>query len=272
MTGAGGQVGLALRDRLPGARFLPRAELDVCDAERVREALRGADVIVHLAAMTDVDGCERDPELAHAVNAEGTRNVVEASPDTARLIYVSTDYVFDGSRDGEYGEDDAVGPINAYGRSKLAGERFVAGLPGGLIVRTSWVFGEGRNFVRSIVAAARAGRALRVVDDQRGRPTAAADLARALAHLVSAPRSGVLHVSGDGPSASWADVAQRAVRGAGLDVAVERIATATYVRDAGRRIAPRPANSTLSIERARAAGVPLVDWRGSLDSYAAAMA
>jgi dTDP-4-dehydrorhamnose reductase len=272
VTGAGGQVGLALREHLPGARFLSRAELDVCDAAQVRRALSGADVVVHLAALTDVDRCERDPALAHAVNAEGTRHVVEAVPDTARVIYVSTDYVFDGCSERAYEEGDAVGPINVYGRSKLAGEGFVAGLPRSLIVRTSWVFGEGRNFVRSIVAAARAGRALRVVDDQRGRPTAAADLARALAHLVAVPRSGVLHVSGDGPPATWADVADRAVRSAGLDVGVARIDTAAYVRDASGTIAPRPANSTLSIERARAAGVPLADWRRSLDLYVAALA
>ena len=175
MTGAGGQVGLALRAHLPEAAFLARAELDVTDRAAVAEAVGAADVVVHTAAMTDVDGCEHDPERAEAVNAGGAENVAAAG---ARVIHLSTDYVFSGTRRGEYAEDDPTGPLGAYGRSKLAGERAVLARPGNLVVRTSWVYGEGRNFIRSILGAERAGKALRVVDDQRGRPTWAGDLAR----------------------------------------------------------------------------------------------
>jgi dTDP-4-dehydrorhamnose reductase len=162
VTGAGGQVGLALRDRLPGAAFLTHAELDVTDTEAVREAARGADLIVHTAAMTDVDGCERDPERAQAVNGGGAANVAAAG---VRVIHLSTDYVFSGDAPGEYREDDPTGPLGAYGRSKLAGERAVLARPGNLVVRTAWVYGEGRNFIRSILGAERAGKHLRVVSD-----------------------------------------------------------------------------------------------------------
>jgi dTDP-4-dehydrorhamnose reductase len=174
VTGAGGQVGRALGRHLPGARFLDQSALDVCDAEAVRSLLAGCDVVINTAAMTDVDRCEREPEAAWAVNEGGAINVAAA---VRRVIQLSTDYVFDGSKPDEYTEHDSPAPLNVYGHSKLAGERAVLAHPGGLVVRTSWVFGEGRNFIRSIVAADRAGRELRVVSDQRGRPTAADDLA-----------------------------------------------------------------------------------------------
>ncbi len=131
VTGAGGQVGSALRDRLPEAIFLARADLDVSDAGAVRSALRAGDVVVHTAAMTDVDGCERDPDAAFAVNAAGAANVAASG---ARMILLSTDYVFDGARRARaYREDDPTGPLSAYGRSKLAAERVgarAAGQPG----------------------------------------------------------------------------------------------------------------------------------------------
>ncbi len=254
MTGAGGQVGLALRDRLPGAGFLTRAELDVTDAAAVRAALSGADVVVHAAAMTDVDGCERDPDRAEAVNAGGAANVAAAG---ARVIHLSTDYVFSGEEGGEYAEDAATRPLGAYGRSKLRGEQAVLARPGNLVVRTSWVYGEGRNFVRSILAAERAGKHLRVVSDQRGRPTWAADLARALAHLAGRADTGVVHVTGAGEPCTWADLAELVV-----GHPVERITSAEFGAPA-----PRPRNSVLSLDRARSLGVPLADWRDSVMRY-----
>jgi dTDP-4-dehydrorhamnose 3,5-epimerase len=251
VTGAGGQVGLALRARLPQATFLTRAELDVTDADAVAEALEGADLVVHAAAMTDVDGCERDPERAQAVNAGGAANVAAAGP---RVIHLSTDYVFSGSEAGEYAEDDATGPLGAYGRSKLAGERAVLARPGNLVVRTSWVYGDGRNFIRSILRAERAGTALRVVDDQRGRPTWAGDLARAITFLAGRDDTGILHVTGAGEPCTWADLAEVVV-----GHPVERITSEELAAPA-----PRPRNSVLSLERARSLGVPLADWRDSV--------
>ena len=254
VTGADGQLGRALRDHLPAARFLTREDLDVTDARAVGDALGGADLVVHCAAMTDVDGCERDPERAAVVNAGGSANVAQAA---GRVIMLSTDYVFDGSADHEYGEDDPTGPINVYGRSKLDGERAVLAAGPNLVVRTSWVFGDGRNFLRAIVGADRAGRELRVVDDQRGRPTWSGDLAEAVAFLAGRDDRGVLNVAGDGEPASWADLAELAV---GHRVA--RVTTAEW-----GAAAPRPPRSVLALDRARRLGVPLRDWRESAKRY-----
>ena len=162
VTGAGGQVGRSLRQELPAARFLTRQDLDVTDGAAVRSLLKGTDVVVHLAAMTNVDRCEAEPDAAERVNGWGTGVVVDAAAASgARVVYLSTDYVFDGRKRGEYIEDDAPAPVNVYGRSKLAGEERVRAREENLIVRTSWVFGDGRNFVRTIVDAARAGRPFR---------------------------------------------------------------------------------------------------------------
>ncbi len=254
VTGAGGQVGTALRAHLARATFLDRAGLDVCDAAAVRAAFGRGDVVIHAAAMTDVDGCERDPDAALAVNATATGNVVATG---ARVILLSTDYVFDGRSTRAYAEDDPTGPLSAYGRSKLAAERAALAQPGNLVVRTAWVYGSGRNFIRSIRAAERAGRPLRVVDDQRGRPTWADDLARALAHLVGAGTTGILHVTGDGEPCTWADLAELVV-----GHPVERISSAQLAAPA-----PRPQSSVLDLHRAHALGVPLADWHRSVQRY-----
>lgn len=258
VTGAGGQLGRALRVTLPRARFLDHAALDVRDRAAVGRELGGFDLVVHAAAFTDVDGCERDPARALAVNGEGAANVAATG---CRVIMVSTDYVFAGRKRGEYGERDRPAPINAYGRSKLEGERAVLAHPGNLVVRTSWLFGEGRNFIRSIMAADRAGRELRVVDDQRGRPTAAADLAAAIAHLCARDDRGILHVAGDGPPCSWADLAELVV-----GRPVSRISSSSL-----GAAAPRPRNSALALDRARSLGVPLADWRNSVRTYVEAL-
>jgi dTDP-4-dehydrorhamnose 3,5-epimerase len=254
VTGAGGQVGRALRRRLPGAAFATRAELDVTDAAAVAAAAAGADVIVHAAAMTDVDGCERDPEAAFAVNATGAANVAATG---VRVIHLSTDYVFPGSGAAAHAEDDPTGPVSAYGRSKLAGEEAVLAGARNLVVRTSWVYGEGRNFIRAILAAERAGKPLRVVADQRGRPTWAEDLAGALAYLAGRDDAGVVHVTGDGEPCTWADLAELVV-----GHPVERITTEEF-----GAAAPRPRNSVLALDKARGLGVPLADWRGSVMRY-----
>ncbi len=266
VTGAGGQVGRALRAVLPDADHRARPALDVTDEEAVRAAVQGADVVVHAAALTGVDACETEPEAATAVNDRGTLAVAAAARAAgARVVYLSTDYVFSGD-DAPYEEHDEPGPLNVYGRTKLAGERHLDP-EHDLVVRTSWVFGDGDNFVRSILAAARTS-SPRVVDDQCGRPTGAPMLARALAVALDRPGLiGTVHVAGDGPPCSWADLADAALRSAGLDVHVTRVDSATYAASAGRVVAPRPADSTLQLTRAREAGLPLEDWRHSLDSY-----
>ena len=266
ITGAGGQVGRALRPMLPDARFATHGDVDVTDARAVASAARNHDVIIHLAAFTNVDGCEVDRDMAQRVNAGGTENVVTAARAAdARVVYVSTDYVFSGDSTGEYREDDPVRPINVYGDTKLQGERHLD--PDlDLIVRTSWVFGEGHNFIRTILAASERG-TVSVVDDQRGRPTAAAAVAGGVVHLVAGGVSGIVHVAGDGPPCTWADLAEVAMSVAGSVHTVDRIDTAAYVASTTRVIAPRPPNSALALDKARSLDVPLLDWRSSVEDY-----
>jgi dTDP-4-dehydrorhamnose 3,5-epimerase len=254
VTGAGGQLGLALRDHLPEAEFLTHGDLDVTDQRAVRRALDGADLVIHCAAMTNVDGCEGDRDAAEVVNTDGAAHVAAAAQ---RVILISTDYVFDGTKDGEYTEDDRPNPINVYGSTKLAAEQAVLSTGRGLVVRTSWVFGDGRNFVRSIVSADRAGTPLRVVDDQHGRPTYAADLARAVAYLAQRRDAGIVNVAGDGPPCSWAELAEAAV-----GHAVGRVSSDDWAAKA-----PRPRNSVLSLSKARDLGVPLAEWQTGLAAY-----
>lgn len=257
VTGAGGQVGTALRTVVPGARFADRSLLDVT---RPDDALfDGVDVVVHAAAMTNVDACELHPDEAGEVNGDGARRVAAAAArHGARTIFLSTDYVFNGMKSGAYGEDDPPCPINVYGRSKLAGEQAVLEAdPRNLVVRTSWVYGEGRNFIRTIRGAAADGRTLRVVDDQVGRPTAAADLAAALKHLIACDAHGIVNVTGAGDPCSWADLAEVVTGGT-----VGRISTEKFGAPA-----PRPANSVLSLDRAAALGTPLRDWRSAVAEY-----
>lgn len=266
ITGAGGQVGTALRDFLPEGRFATRADLDVTDAVSLREAAEGMQAIVHLAANTDVDGCEAHPEDARLVNSIGTKNVVEAARGSgARVIYVSTDFVFRGDLEHEYSEDDETGPLNVYGTTKLEGEHHLDPTID-LTVRSSWIFGAGRNFIATILLLARQG-PLRVIHDQRGRPTSATELARSLAFLLGTELAGTIHVAGDGKPTTWAELARTAVTAAELDAEVIEIDTATYGAEANRLVAPRPPNSALALDMARRLGVPLLDWQTSVTNY-----
>jgi dTDP-4-dehydrorhamnose reductase len=267
VTGADGQVGRALRSYLPHARFLGHGELDVRDGERVRDSLRDVDVVIHLAAVTNVDECERDPELAHDVNGGGTHQVMRAAGSDTRVVYLSTDYVFDGTKRGAYSETDVVRPINVYGHSKLEGERQTATREGNLIVRTSWVYGEGTNFIRTILRAAESRPSLQVVDDQRGRPTHADDIAAALEVICRQEIEGVLHLSGGGPTCSWAELAEYVMTLSGQRRRVDRIDSETYAAKASSIVAPRPANSELALDKAISLGLPVRDWRDAVREY-----
>lgn len=264
VTGAGGRLGRALGDVL-GDRMvgLERETLDVADHDAVVRAVaaREPHAIVNAAAFTDVDACETDPDRAHAVNAQGAGNVAHAAAEAgAFCVQVSTDFVFDGDAGRAYLEDDEPNPLSIYGMTKAQGER-LARAAGATIVRTAWVYGpDARNFVAAILAAARAGRRVDVVDDQSGSPTWAPDLAAAIVSLVDRPAPGVFHVAGRGEASRY-DLARAAVEAAGFDPTLVRACSTAEMP----RPAPRPAYAPLDGPAWRAAGfAALRDWRDAL--------
>ncbi len=233
------------------------------------------EIILHGGAFTAVDLCESDPDTAFAVNALGTRHIAEASVRVgAHLLYVSTDYVFDGTLDRPYVEWDEPSPRSVYGRSKLGGEREVATVAGGsaTIVRTAWVNGaHGANMVKTILRLGRSDpkSTLRFVDDQRGCPTFTADLAKAIVRLAFDRRPGTFHVTNAGET-TWFGFAQATLAAAGMDPGrVEPIATADLDPP---RPAPRPANSRLDNAALRLSGLPpLPEWQDSLSRLVSAL-
>jgi dTDP-4-dehydrorhamnose reductase len=245
ITGAGGQLGAALREAFPEADARTRVELDV-----TRPFSGEADIVLHAAAWTDVDGAEADPVGAEAVNVGGTRNVVALG---ASVVYFSSDYVFDGSKREPYVESDEPRPLSAYGRSKLLGEREVRE---GWIVRSSWLFGwTGKNFVRTMLSLGRERDEVSVVADQVGCPTYVGHLAEATRELLSLP-GGVWHAAADG-ECSWAEFARAIFEEAGLSCRVREITTAELGRPA-----LRPPYSVLRSEREGASRLP--HWRDGL--------
>jgi dTDP-4-dehydrorhamnose reductase len=267
ITGAGGQLGHDLVGAFTDHDTVAttHAQLDVADRDAVLAAITELhpDAIVHAGAWTDVDGCETDPDRAFRTNALGTRHVVEGARLTgARVCYVSTDYVFDGTGERPWVEWDTPAPLSVYGRSKLGGERELD--PGATVVRTSWVCGaHGRNFVKTMLRAAGERDELTVVDDQHGCPTFTSDLAGAIRRLVVARLPGTFHVTNQGPT-TWFGFARAIVAAAGLDPAKVRPIATADLRPA--RPAPRPANSVLDNAALRLSGLPLLpDWHDPLD-------
>jgi len=247
---------------------LTRAELDVTDLGATRRVIAdtGPAWIVHCAAYTAVDRAEAEPEEAMRVNHGGTINVVSAAAEAgARLFYVSTDYVFDGAKGSPYRPDDPVAPGSVYARSKRAGEEAVLGA-GGVIARTGWLYGSGgRNFVEAILDRAERGESLRVVDDQRGRPTWARNVAEVVLDLIARDvEDGIWHVA-DAGEATWLDFAREAVAIRGLDTTIEGVSTKAWGAPA-----PRPKYSVLDLRRTEeAVGRPMMEWRQALRRYLA---
>lgn len=268
VLGAAGQLGREVADELRrrGVDVLAadRRRADLSDTEAAAElAVRfGAAAVYNCAAWTDVDGCESEPDRALEVNGMAPARLASALPDHCRLIHVSTDYVFDGRGRRPYREEDPTAPATAYGRSKLGAEQAVADA-GGLVVRTSWVFGpEGRNFVSAIAARLGRGEPLRVVSDQVGCPTYAPYLARALVDLHAAGAAGIVHYC-NAPATSWHGFAVAIVGALGLNAEVEPIATADLPRPA-----VRPAYSVLDTGRFESlANRRVEEWASGLDDY-----
>ena len=267
ITGAQGQLGHALQQVLSGEdlilKDLPEFDLTQSDTESQIVAARPS-VILHAGAFTNVDRAEREPDHALAVNAQGTTFVARAAATlNARLIYVSTDYVFDGTKSIPYREEDVPHPINVYGQSKRAGEiAALTACPNTLVVRTAWLYGHARNnFVKTIMRLAREKPLLEVVGDQRGCPTNADDLALALKDLLANDLRGVCHVTNTG-DCTWHEFAEAIVSLMDLSTLVRPITTA----QAGR-LARRPAYSVLAQGRLGTVRALLPHWRDALARF-----
>jgi dTDP-4-dehydrorhamnose reductase len=265
VTGNRGQLGQELMRAFPDNEVdgadLP--ELDITDADLTRRIIEAArpDVVVHCAALTDTTLCERDPDLAQHVNGLGTRNVAQACRDArAALVYVSTNEVFDGLKGEPYVESDEPHPVNAYGRSKLAGEKHVQTLlDRHYIVRTAWLYGGGRDFPSKILAAAAERRELSVVTDEIATPTWARDLAGAIAALVRHDVYGVYHFTNAGECSRY-DWAREILRPAGRDdVRLTPTTTAAL-----QPFPPKPPYSVLRNEAGAKLGITLRLWQNAL--------
>jgi len=272
VTGAGGQVGheVAARFSLQERHTVVAADhaaLDIGDRDAVMQAITATqpDIVVHCAAWTAVDACESDPDRAFLVNALGTRHVAEAARRAgAHVITISTDYVFDGEQPEPYVEWDPPNPQSVYGRSKLGGELEAAALGAdATLLRISWVCGAyGSNMVKTILRLAGEHDTLSFVDDQRGHPTFADDVAVMIERLAVERRPGVFHVTNQG-AVSWYEFACEVLRAAGLDAA--RVRPITTAELSPPRPAPRPKNSVLDNAALRLGGIPLLpDFREPL--------
>jgi dTDP-4-dehydrorhamnose reductase len=268
VTGAGGQLGLDVVEHCTGAgddvAAFDRARLDVTDRGAVMAAVAATrpDAVVNCAAFTAVDRCETEIDTAFAVNATAVAHLADAvALAGAHLLHVSTDYVFDGTLDRPYREDDEPHPRSVYGRSKLAGER--AAGAAATVVRTSWVCGEhGSNMVRLVLGLAADGRDLAFVDDQRGCPSFTADLAPALRRLAADRPGGVFHVTNAG-AVTWYEFVREILAAAGHDPGQVRPISTSDLDPP--RPAPRPANGVLDNARWRDSGrPPLRDFREPL--------
>ena len=241
-------------------------DVDIRDSAKVREIVERArpDWVALAAAYTDVDGCESHRELAFAVNRDGAVNVAKAARQGgARVIFLSSDYVFDGKKTSPYEVDNRRNPQSVYGHSKAEAEiKLLEILPTCCIARTSWVFGVGgRCFPDTILRLAASRPALDVVNDQRGCPTYTIDLARAIIQLCRKDASGIVHVTNAG-DCTWFEFAQEIVNGAGLATQVRPVSSQQMARPA-----PRPAYSVLSATSLRGYGIEMPEWKDALDRY-----
>ena len=278
ITGASGQLGKALHNYLQNNRqyeiFLTgfsnsegnMARLDLADEAAVDAYIDKLkpDIIINCAAMTAVDLCESEQEKAFRINALGPKYLAQAAAKSgAKLVHISTDYVFDGRLDRPYTEEDIPNPINVYGKSKLAGEEYVRQICSRhFILRVAWLYGEGKNFVKTMLNLARNNNVIRVVADQFGSPTSAYEVAKVISFLLETEKYGVYHASCEGFT-SWYDFAVAIFEEAGIEAELEPIPTSEYPTPA-----KRPAYSVLDNKALRERhGYIMPDWRDALHDY-----
>lgn len=271
IVGANGQLGTALRKQYPTAKFADINDLDITDQDSVAHFdWPNTEVIINAAAYTDVDGAET-PEgrvAAWSVNAHAVSNLVKAAlKHDITLVHISSDYVFDGTKE-PHTEDEPLSPLSVYGASKAAGDIAVGAVPKHYLLRTTWVIGEGKNFVRTMLSLAEKGIEPTVVSDQIGRLTFTSELVRAIDHLLqSKAKYGTYNVTNSGQVASWADITRKIFTLSGHNnLQVTDTTTAEYF--AGKKgVAPRPLGSDMSLEKLHATGFSSRNWQDDLREY-----
>ncbi len=280
VTGCNGQLGRAVRKEYAGEEVtfintdVTEGEgvlaLDITDVDAVMELVRREkpDVIINCAAHTNVDLCEKQWDSAYRINAIGPRNLsIAATAVGAKMIHVSTDYVFEGNGTRPYTEFDAPNPISAYGKTKLEGERFVQAFADRyFILRTAWLYGEGKNFVKTMLRLAETHDEVSVVEDQVGSPTSAVELARMIHYLEKTDNYGIFHATCEGDT-NWADFAETIFKKAGKVTKVRHVSSEEYAK-MNPASAKRPAYSILDNYMLRLTGdYRMADWQDALDEY-----
>lgn len=270
IVGSKGQLGLALKAKYPDAQTADIDELDITNKKSVEKFdWSGIKILINAAAYTNVDGAEtKDGRvMAWAVNADAVGNLVAvAAQKNMTLVHISTDYVFDGTL-SPHTEDEPFSPLSIYGASKAAGDLLVSLAPKFYILRTSWVIGEGKNFVRTMLELGKKNISPTVVNDQVGRLTFTSELVRAVDHLLTSGSSfGTYNVSNSGEPASWADITREIFKRAGYELSVTNTTTEDYYKGK-ENIAPRPLQSTLDLTKLARTGFKSRDWKDDLSKY-----
>lgn len=275
VTGGDGQLGRAIEMVFPKKEtfFVTKSDFDITDREKTLYFINTIrpEVVIHTAAYTDVDGCERNKKLAQAVNVGGTKNIAFACQKIdANLVYISTDYVFDGKKKNPYTEADRPNPLSFYGKTKLYGEEIAKTSPKYLIIRTAWLFGEGKNFVKTILQIARQKSEIKVVADQIGSPTYALDLAKAIYKLVYGLRimnqqSEIYHITNSG-QCSWYQFACEIIKIKRLKTKIIPITTADW-QVIKPDSAKRPLYSVLDCSKIKKLGIAMRPWQEALKDY-----
>ena len=271
IVGANGQLGTALREQYPNSRFADVDQLDITSRKSVESFdWSGIEIILNAAAFTNVDGAETGEGRVASwrVNASAVANLTRvARENNITLVHISSDYVFDGTKEPHM-EDEDFSPLSVYGASKAAGDLLVEQLDRYYLLRTTWVIGEGKNFVRTMLGLAQKDISPTVVGDQIGRLTFTSELVRAIDHLLNSRASyGTYNITNDGPLASWADITRQIFSLAGYEnLTVTGTTTAEYF--AGKEgIAPRPLGSDMSLEKIQATGFVGRNWQDDLKAY-----
>lgn len=276
ITACNGQLGVdltAFYEKKQGVEVAAYkdVDLDITDEKLIMDtvAKEKPDVIINTAAITNVDGCENNEELAIKVNAGGAANLAKAAASVgAKLVHISTDYVFNGSTEVPYKETDTPCPQSVYGSSKLAGEKEVMKYPKHFILRTAWLFGpHGKNFVKTIMRVGKEKGEVSVVTDQKGNPTSTFELIRIIDAVLTKGEYGIYHATCNGVC-SWNEFTREIFRLAGIDAPVHDVTSEQYINTSDHKVAKRPAYSNLSKEKLlKVCGYKAHDWHDALKEY-----